>query len=165
AADEALLTGLDIVIVGGGEVPAAFEEWLQWPTRQPVVAFAPTGLLADLLRRHHTELVVGDYTVPAAARLDALDPTDLSEPSRQAEAREIAERIAGARGRTVRDTGAALLRQVGIEPPRGGLGMTAVAMTKRPHRVRPVLETLRTMDTDGLRVFLATHGFAAGSDA
>src|SRR5690606_14885221 len=38
-ADEAALTGLDLVVVGAGAVAPQLESWLKLPSRQPLVAF------------------------------------------------------------------------------------------------------------------------------
>lgn len=162
--DEATLTGLDVVVVGGEAVPPSLVEWLRWPTRQPLIAFSPSGRLAEELRNHRADLVVGADSVPAVHRLEELEPVELSEPNGSVDAEFVLARITGARGRTVRDVAATMLEAAGIDPPCRHLGVTAIAMTKRPDRIGPVLETLRRMDIVGFRAFVATHGFGVSDE-
>lgn len=159
--DEAALAGLDLVVVGGDRAPANLGEWLLWPTRQPLVAFSPSGGLAQALSGHRPEVVVGEETVPGLTHLVLPEPVTLSEPGGGLEAESVRDRIVGTRGRTVRDVAITLLEAAGIDPPRRHLGVTAIAMTKRPDRVQGLIETLSRMDTTGFHAFLATHGFEA----
>lgn len=157
--DEAVLSGLDLVMVGGEQVPDALRSWLDWSTRQPLVSFDSSGELADLLSRAHVDLHVGQ---PGSPTFDPLapGPIDPGEPDEMLDAERVARRIVGSRQRTVRDAAIALLTGAGLEPPRGAFSITAVAMTKRPHRVMDVIETLHRTDVSGLHIFLATHGFS-----
>jgi len=161
--DEAALAGLDLVVVGGDRVPPKLGEWLNWPTRQPLVAVSPAGRLAEVLAAHQPEVVVGDSSVVGRRHLEQLEPVVLPEPEGALDADSVLSRIAGSRGRTVQDAAAAMLEAAGIDPPRRHLAVTAVAMTKRPDRVGALIETLGRMDTAGFVAFVATHGFQASS--
>lgn len=157
--DEAGMAGLDLVIVGGTEVPEALRRWFEWPGRQPLIAFDPSNGLAQALGGTGVDVLVGGGPIAAAVQFEAATPIEPMEPSGALEAEEVAQRIVGSRGRTIRDTAATLLEAVGMEAPRGAPEVTAVLMTRRPHRVGAAIEQLGRMDTGRVHVAVGTHGF------
>lgn len=151
--DEAGIAVLDIVVVGGETTTPAFEAWLEWPARQPLVAFTSSGALAATLAGHPPDAWIGDEI-----------HAPLRPPTPGLASGEVGRRLDRAGTESARVMGRRLLAAAGVDAHVTGADLTAVAVTKRPDRVGGLIDTLASMEYSALSVVVATHGFEAGSD-
>jgi len=159
--DEAGLAILDLVVVGGDEDPAELGEWLKWEGRQPLVAYQPSGRLAELLASATCDVLVGEGA-PARETLPVVEPLEPSALGSDAGIEAVSERLASA-DRTTRAVAYRILTAAGVDVPLPGLGVTAVAVTKRPTSTAALIDTLARMDDGRLEVVIGTHGFELSS--
>lgn len=157
--DEAGLAMLDVVVVGGELVPPELERWLRWPGRQPLIAFKPAGRLAELLATTVSDVVVGGNSVPARHMVSVDNPLEPSTLGSDSAAKPVMDRVRAGVERTTHSTAHQVLTASGIDLPDPVPSVTGVAVTKRPHSVAALVETLASMDVDRFHVALATHGF------